>query len=351
MKICKNYSRRDFVKKTTCGLCATASGATLLACTKHTTSPLERTTQGKIPVGSGDSGSPNVNTRLDLLPRQTLGNTGMEVSMLSFGGGSQFMANPDGEWEPLLERALALGVNYFDTSVSYSGSEARFSEILTPIRDKVYITSKFDGKKNNRRDVDAMKRELEKTLGRLKTDYLDVYMLHAADDNDALNDVSSVYEEMVKLKQQGVIKQTGFSSMSSAKKSRDIIKAFDFDVCMLAINPTTYGNYEGIALPEAIKKNMGVLAMKVMRDVVGKNGTTAKELMAWALDRQGVAAAVIGHTGMNVFEQNAQIVMQYNPSLVPKQKWGYLEQQLRPYAGPHALCWAHPAYKDEYRMG
>ena len=349
MKRHHQFSRRDFVKKASTGIAAIASGVALSSCSKRTIDPTDDTAQHKIPVGTGEPGTPNQRTgsRNELLPKRVLGKTGMEVSMLAFGGGSQFMKNDNGKWEPLLERALAMGINYFDTSVDYNGSEERFSEILTPIRDQVYITSKFNGKKNDRRNVDAMKRELDLTLNRLKTDYLDVYMMHAIDNNDAISDMLRVFEEMQKLKEQGVIRHTGFSSMNSAQKSRDLIRDADFDVCMLAINPTTYGNYETVTMPDAIKKNMGVFAMKVMRDVVGKNGTTAEELMDWALDREGVAGAVIGHVGESILNQNAQIVMQYKPSSV--RTWGHLEQRLRPYAGPHALCWAHPNYRDEFR--
>ncbi len=352
MKKHTDYSRRDFVKKTSTGFAALASGLAIASCSKNSTSPDAKNENSKMPVGNDNAGLPNRQpySSSDLLPKRTLGKTGMEVSMLAFGGGSQFMANGNGQWESLVERALALGVNYFDTSVSYGGSEERYSEILTPIRDQVYITSKFNGgsNENNRQGPDHMKSELEETLKNLKTDYLDVYMMHAINDNDSMTQVGEFYEEMAKLKEQGVIRNIGFSSMNSASKSREVIRTFDFDVCMLAINPTTYGNYETVTVPEAMKKNMGIMAMKVMRDVVGKNGTTPKELIDWALDRDGIAGAVIGHVGKTVLNQNAEIAMTYKPSRVPRQ-WGYLEKRLRPYAGPHALCWAHPHYRDEVR--
>lgn len=347
-----NCSRRDFVKKTSAGLAAMAGGIAITSCTKNSTSPSEEDTRTKLQVGSGDPDLPNARpgTSGDLLPKRTLGNTGMEVSMLAFGGGSQFMANANGVWEPLLERALAQGVNYFDTSITYNGSEERYGEILTPIRDQVYITSKSNGgeHENDRQSADHLKSDVEQTLKNLKTDYLDVFMLHNINNNDNMTKLGEFYEAMLKLKEEGVVKNIGFSSMSSATKARDAIKTFDFDVCMLAINPTTYGDYETVTVPEAIKKNMGIMAMKVMRDVVGKNGTTPNELIDWALDRHGIAGAVIGHVGETVFNQNADIVMTYKPSSVPR-NWSYLERRLKPYAGPHALCWAHPLYRDEVR--
>ena len=69
------------------------------------------------------------------MPTRPLGETGMDVSLLTFGGGSQFMRNPDEKWQPLLERAVELGVNYFDTASQYGGraeltSEERYGRIL-----------------------------------------------------------------------------------------------------------------------------------------------------------------------------------------------------------------------------
>jgi predicted aldo/keto reductase-like oxidoreductase len=352
MKNGHTCSRRHFVKKTSTGLAALAGGMAVAACSQNSTSPNDKDDNQKLQVGSGDAGLPNARPgySADVLPRRPLGKTGMDVSVLSFGGGSQFMANPDGQWEPLLERALELGINYFDTAESYGGSEARYSEILTPIREQVYITSKFNGgaNENNRQNPDYMKSELDQILKNLKTDYLDVFMMHAINDNDSLTKVGQFYDEMVKLKEQGIVKNIGFSSMNSASKSRDLIKTFDFDVCMLAINPTTYGNYETVTMPEAIKKGMGVFAMKVMRDVVGKNGVTPADLMDWALDREGVSGAVIGHVGQNILNQNAELAMKYAPSSVPRD-WSHLENRLKPFAGPHALCWANPNYRDEVR--
>ena len=108
----KNISRREFVRYSAAGLAAaSATGA------------------------MGDLGHLQAT-----LPTRTLGATGLEVSMLSFGGGSQFLANEAGVWERMLERAVELGINYFDTSAGYvygapESSEERFGEVLTPIRD------------------------------------------------------------------------------------------------------------------------------------------------------------------------------------------------------------------------
>ena len=64
------------------------------------------------------------------MPMRGLGKTGLQVSQLAFGGGSQFLKNKDGAWEPLLERAIKLGINYFDDSAKISRSSDHCDKIL-----------------------------------------------------------------------------------------------------------------------------------------------------------------------------------------------------------------------------
>ena len=248
-------SRRRFIIKTA-GALGAASSVSALSCSfdKSLTPPNEKN-KNKYPVGNSDAGLPNARhgANQELLPRRILGKTGLEVAMLSFGGGSQFMNNRNGKWEPLLERAVELGVNYFDTSIGYDGSEERYGELLSPIRDQVLIATKFDARSKGPRNTDEMMQELETSLTRLKTDYVDVLMIHNVNDNDSISQIADgVYKQMLSLKEQGVIKQIGFSSMSSASKAKDLIRTLDFDVCLLAINATRYGGYAEIVLPEAI---------------------------------------------------------------------------------------------------
>ena len=63
-----------------------------------------------------DSLPQDSNRNKDILTKRTLGKTGLDVSLLAFGGGSQFMNSDDGEWQPILERAVEVGVNMYDTS-------------------------------------------------------------------------------------------------------------------------------------------------------------------------------------------------------------------------------------------
>ncbi|MHA2032167.1 MAG: aldo/keto reductase [Candidatus Kariarchaeaceae archaeon] len=347
----KKISRRNFVKKASLSIGGIAGFGFTKSCADHPL--LSEKKQYNDPIDDFDDNDrtppEDGSFRKDLLPRRILGSTGLEISMLAFGGGSQFVMNEDGDWEPLLERAIELGINFFDTSVDYNyqngRSEERYGEILSPIRDQVYIATKFNGFKDNKRDVDVMMQEFETSLTRLKTDYVDVLSIHFIDNSDSVSDIENgVFKKLQELKNDGSVKFIGFSSMDSAERSKELIEQLEFDVVLLAMNPTTYGNFAQVALPAAIEKNMGVLAMKVMRNIVGQSAT-AEELISYALSLDGTASACIGHYGQNVLEENAELVKNFGPSSI-RDGYGLLEKRLHHLAGPHALCWAHPNYHD-----
>ena len=287
------------------------------------------------------------------IPQRTLGKTGLKVTILSFGGGSQFLKNNDGDWEKVLTKAVESGINLFDTAPSYSlagfnlgeskasGSEERFGEILPAYRDKIILSTKLES-----RDPDKAKETVETSLVRMKTDYIDILLIHGiALSDDVAETEKGLYKEMVKLKESGVVKYIGFSSMDSAERSRDMLEKLDFDVALLAMNPTGYGNYAKIALPAARKKNTGVIAMKVMRNIVGVEAT-AQELFEYAWTQEGVASANVGHFGIEPLLENIKLAQEYGKNGLASIDRKELESRLAKLAGPHALCWAQPGYID-----
>ncbi|MBN1995908.1 aldo/keto reductase [candidate division KSB1 bacterium] len=316
-------TRRQFIRRSAAGLTTVTAAGLVAGCSK-----------------AGERKS------ISALPKRKLGKTGLEISMLAFGGGSMFLKNEDGEWEPVLQRAVEAGVNYFDTCSSYKwgaskSSEQRFGEILPQYRKDVIISTKFES-----REPDGMKKEVEKSLQDMNTDYVDILMIHSiekSEDIDALE--KGVYQEMLRYKEQGVAKFIGFSSMNSSEKSKEFMQKCQLDVVILAMNPTQYGDFAQIALPTAREKNIGVIAMKVYRDIVGKEAT-AQELLNYALTQDGVSAAVIGHYGMATLEENIKLVKEFHQNENVQLNRTDLENRLAHLAGPHALCWARPDYYD-----
>ena len=326
----KNYSRRKFIQNSALGAAAVSTSGLMSSCSLFS----DKDKEVKI-------------------PQRTLGKTGLKVSILSFGGGSQFLKNNDGDWEKVLRKAVESGINLFDTAPSYTVSsfgmgdskslcgEERYGYILPEYRDKIYLSTKLES-----RDPDEAKKTVETSLARMKTDYLDILMIHGiAPSDDVAKIEKGLYKEMVSLKESGVIKYIGFSSMDSAERSRDMLEKLDFDVCILAMNPTMYGDFVKVAFPAARKKNTGIIAMKVMRNIVGVEAT-AQELFEYAWTQEGVASTVVGHFGIEPLEENIKLAQEYGKNELAGIDRQELETRLAKLAGPHALCWAQPGYRD-----
>ena len=229
------------------------------------------------------------------------------------------------------------------TSTPLAGGRQRLVG-QTSFEPKMLLATKFE----SRDPVEAM-REFDQSLQRMKTDYVDFLMIHnivPSEDLAALE--AGVYAELRRLKEEGAVRFIGFSSMDSAEMSREAIERLEFDVALLAMNPTGYGGFVTETLPAARAKNMGVLAMKVMRDIVGGSATPA-ELLRYALSQEGVAGALVGHHGIATLEENIGIIRaiagENGPGMasVEREK---LESRMAHLAGPHALCWACPGYVD-----
>lgn len=278
------------------------------------------------------------------MPTRTLGRTGLEVSMIAIGGGSQFPRNSDKKGRALLEKALELGVNFFDTRDSY-GTEPIYGEMLKPYRDQIYIQSKTDsGKLTNATSAEidaAIRKDLEGSLERLQTDYLDSYLLHSHNRSET----EAAFDTMRKLKEEGKTRFIGFSSMSgSGERQKEMIEAMDPDIYLCAVNATGYGSVKELAIPAAHERNAGILGMKTVRGLIGT--ASLLELMSYVLDLPGVASLVVGNGDAEELIENVATIKSYATSTGVKYDHAAVQKKLAPYAGPHALCWARPDYHD-----
>ncbi|HBQ82944.1 MAG TPA: hypothetical protein DD745_08695 [Bacteroidales bacterium] len=284
-----------------------------------------------------------------------LGKTGLDVSILSFGGGSQFLRNPDGTWEKLLETALEGGINLFDTAPGYiaskmgqiwdgksvDSSEERYGKILPAYRKQIILSTKLDTRK-----PEEAKAEFETSLRKLKTDYVDILFIHGIEISDNIADIENgVYRSLVSFKEAGAVRYIGFSSMGDAEHASKLLDKLDFDVVLVAMNATQYGNFAKFVLPIARKKNTGVMSMKLMRDIVGKEASPS-ELFNYTLSQEGVVTGLIGHTGMDTLSENIRLAQEFTAATFDLYKRKELEARLLHLAGPHALCWAQPGYRD-----
>ena len=152
--------------------------------------------------------------------RRILGSTGIEVSEIGLGawqlGNTDQWSGPDHDSSlRIVGEALTLGVNLFDTAPGYANgrSEKILGEALQPHRDRVVLVSKFGHKADGTSDWNAARVEaaVEQSLRALRTDYIDVVLMHSPPAELLDGRVSQHYKEFERLKEAGVIKAYGAS--------------------------------------------------------------------------------------------------------------------------------------------
>ena len=220
------------------------------------------------------------------LPQRRLGRTNRMVSCLGFGGGSQWCNWPanDNLLQKHIDHAIALGITYFDTARSYGKglSEERYGKFLTPkYRDQIFLNSK-----TGERTYDGVMKDIETTLGLLKTDHLDLYCMHSIDkieDVDTLLSASGGYKAYLKLKDQGVVKNIGFSYHKWNEASQKALREFDVDVVMCPMNATRSNGNEDFMIPLAQKRDLGIIAIKIMGQNVLIGNVSGDDLLRYAM--------------------------------------------------------------------
>lgn len=279
------------------------------------------------------------------MPQRTLGKTGVKVSLLGFGGGSQFLRASEEEGARMLERAVAAGINYFDTASSYGAerrSERRYGQVLPRHRRRIFLATK-----TGERTYDGALRSVEESLKALRTDHLDLIQMHDVgprDDPSAWEKPSGALTALRKLRDQKVVRFIGFTGHQRAEVHRKVIESLDFDTVLMALNAAEHRPFREIALPAAAKKKMGIIGMKVTRNLVGEGPGKAapRELLAYVWDLP-VAVTIVGHAGMAMLEDNLRLVHSYRPGKI---NTAALAVRLAPEVTAAQLGWAVPGYTD-----
>lgn len=253
-----------------------------------------------------------------MIPKRILGKTGVEVTSLGLGGEGVLRSfGLEREAREVIARALELGINYFESARAYSGSEEYYGLALGERRQEIFLTSK-----SHDRTAAGARQHLETTLANMQTDWLDLWQVHDLRSEEDLGQVfgpGGAIEAFERAKREGVVR---FVGVTGHQDPAILIKAFDlydFDTVLMPVNPAeaAWRSFPETVLPEARRRNMGVIGMKVLCRGLGLQLPEWGEPVPWiryAL-AQEVSTIVIGCDDPQQVEQNLATAMQAPLSL------------------------------------
>lgn len=155
------------------------------------------------------------------MKHRKLGKSELQVSVVGLGCNNfGFVANMDVEASrKVIDKAIEVGVNFFDTSDSYGTSEEIMGEVLGERRKKIVLATKVGAKQNPEGQKSGVSRkyilaEVEESLRRLRTDWIDLYQIHYPDPKTPIEETLRALDDLVK---QGKVRYIGCSNFSAAQ--------------------------------------------------------------------------------------------------------------------------------------
>lgn len=184
----------------------------------------------------------------------TLGSTGIQVVQNGFGA-LPIQRDSKEVAVKIVRRAYEGGMRFFDTARAYSDSEEKVGEALHDVRDNLYIATKTMAQ-----TPEEFWEQLEMSLRLLKTDYIDIYQFHCANQVYAPGDGTGMYECMLEAKAQGKIRHIGIT----AHKIQIAFDAVESGLYETLQYPFSYlaAEREKELVAKCKEKNVGFIAMK-----------------------------------------------------------------------------------------
>lgn len=262
----------------------------------------------------------------NILQKRRLGKSQIEVSTIGLGtvkfGRNQQVKYPypfslpsDHEIEQLLDFASILGINLLDTAPAYGTSEERLGKILLGKRQDWIISTKVgeefvEGQSYYDFSPATIRESIERSLIRLKTDYIDIALVHSNGDDQRIIEEEHIFSLLAALKKEGKIRAYG---MSTKTITGGLLAVDMADVVMLTYNPAhteerpviqyAHQHQKGIFIKKALAS--GHLPWKNSQDPIA-------DAIHFSLKEPGVSSIIIGTINPAHLQQSVECAEKIN---------------------------------------
>jgi aryl-alcohol dehydrogenase-like predicted oxidoreductase len=254
------------------------------------------------------------------IPLRRLGQTGVDVSALGLGGYHLGAMKRATEAVRLIHEAVDAGITFLDNAWEYHDgrSEELMGKAIADRRSQVFLMTKLC---THGRDRRVAMRQLEESLRRLKTDYLDLWQIHEVvydNDPDRHFAVNGAVEALEEAKRSGKVRFVGFTGHKDpAIHLRMLAHDYPFDTCQLPLNclDASFRSFEQLVLPELERRGIAAIGMKSLGgggDMVRARVVKAGEALRYAMSLN-VATTVSGIDSSTVLRQNLRVARGFVP--------------------------------------
>lgn len=254
------------------------------------------------------------------MPERVLGRTGVLVPIFGLGGAGQTPLSWDGAERDalaIIQRALELGIRYFDTAASYGPSEDYLGKVLPPHRQQIFLTSKTAA-----RDRDGAWRELERSLKRLQTNYLDLWQLHHVSflpELDTIFGKNGAIHALEEAISQKLVRFGGITGHHDPTVIAQGLHRYPFHTTLIPVNAADKHHphpFIPTVIPVAQQQNVGVIAMKVpaygrLFKPGGLEGM--HQALGFTLSQPGVSCCVVAAETVAQLESNVSVAKAFQP--------------------------------------
>ena len=257
------------------------------------------------------------------MPMRTLGRTGVKVSVIGLGGWHLGFKFIDEELSiRMIRHAIDNGINFMDNCWDYNdgASEKRMGKALKEgYRERVFLMTKIDG----RTKKDAAK-QLDESLERMQTDHIDLVQHHEIlrfEDPHRIFDEQGANAALIEARDAGKISFIGFTGHKDPHIHLHMLEVakengFEFDTVQMPLNvmDAHYRSFEKMVLPELVKQNIGVLAMKTMANgvILESKTVTPIECLQYAMNLP-TSVVITGCESMENVEQALTAARTFKP--------------------------------------
>lgn len=274
---------------------------------------------------------------IEPIERRPFGRHPDQVSILGLGGYHLGTAKTIAESVRIVHEAIDAGINFLDNAWEYHDgeSERRMGRAISDRRSAVFLMTKVC---THGRDAKVAMRQLDESLRRLRTDYLDLWQIHECayyNDPERHFAPGGVVAALERAKAQGKVRYVGFTGHKDPDiHLRMLSFDFPFDACQLPLNglDASFRSFQTHVLPELARRKIAAIGMKSLGGdgrVIKKKAARVGDALRYAMSLP-VCSTVSGIESLKVLRQNVNIARGFSPMDAAERR--RYEEHLRSHA-------------------